>query len=50
MTIIKNIVNKFVVLSCDGINKAVLREEERNGKTIKILQVQGVNMTVSFLN
>lgn len=47
MAIIENIVSKFVVLQCPGIEKAVVREEQRNGKTFKILQVQGVNMSVS---
>lgn len=49
MSIIENVVNKFIILQCTGINKAVVREEQRNGKTLKILQVQGVNMAVSVI-
>lgn len=39
-------VDKFVVYQVRGIEKVVVREEQRGGKPTRILQTQGINLEV----
>uniref|UniRef100_A0AC34G986 Isoleucine--tRNA ligase n=1 Tax=Panagrolaimus sp. ES5 TaxID=591445 RepID=A0AC34G986_9BILA len=49
-SIVDSVVDKFIVHQTDKIEKCVIREENKKGKDIKILQTQGINVEVSFTN
>ena len=40
-------INKFILKQVRGIEKCIVREDQRDGKPVKLLQTQGINLTVN---
>lgn len=46
--IVRNVIESYIVHQTEKVEKCIIREESKNGKDVKILQTQGINLDVSF--
>lgn len=48
LALVEREIDKFVITHVRGLEKCIVREEERNGQTMRILQTQGINLEAFY--
>uniref|UniRef100_A0A915EJW8 DNA-directed RNA polymerase subunit n=1 Tax=Ditylenchus dipsaci TaxID=166011 RepID=A0A915EJW8_9BILA len=48
MAIIEGVVGRFVVSQVPGIEKCIVRDENKNGRQVKVVQTQGINVEALY--